>query len=235
MLVVAIGALELGNLPMHQRLELGGASERARDGVVHGADLPAHGLAERGDLLLGHPVRLGETDRHLRHGRAHVLEFLGADREIGEEPEQRDRHRNDREGCHRSRGQQRGKPTACIRHVLGEHRNTQDRTDGTPGDRANRGNPVGLARGLLLERVDEAADRGAVIIGGDTLAGRSERHGGGRPGAQGPARAGPAAAPGSGPQNHRSQVARPRRRRPVGRVPSPIPSIDRLTQPAEMP
>ena len=52
-LVLAVGLLERGHLVVDQAFELAGASERARNGLVHERDLPAHGLSERGSRLLG--------------------------------------------------------------------------------------------------------------------------------------------------------------------------------------
>ncbi|MEZ5775905.1 MAG: hypothetical protein R3D33_14740 [Hyphomicrobiaceae bacterium] len=86
-LVLAIGTLERGDLVVDQRLQLAGPADRPRDGVVHRRDLAADRLAERGDLLLGEPVGLGEPHGDLRHGRGHQPHRLGAPSEIAEEPE----------------------------------------------------------------------------------------------------------------------------------------------------
>ena len=49
-LVVVIGALERGDLVVHQRFEFGGAGQRAFDAVAHGGDFAADGLADGDDL-----------------------------------------------------------------------------------------------------------------------------------------------------------------------------------------
>ncbi len=85
-LVLLVGALQKRHLIVHHRLELAGASERARDGVVHEGDLAAHGLAQRGDLLLGDAIGLGEPDGHLGHGRRPEAQLLRAPGEQGEQP-----------------------------------------------------------------------------------------------------------------------------------------------------
>ena len=55
--VVVVGALERGHFVGDQRLELGGARERALDAVAHGGDLAADGLADGDDRTRGRPLR----------------------------------------------------------------------------------------------------------------------------------------------------------------------------------
>ncbi len=92
-LVVLVGALERGHLVVDERLELAGAAERARDGLVHEGDLAAYGLAERGDGLLRHAVGLGEAHGDLGHGGGAQSKLLRAPGEKREEPQ--DCHRDD--------------------------------------------------------------------------------------------------------------------------------------------
>src|SRR5262245_58370661 len=63
LLVLLVGALERRDLVVNERLELSGAAQRARDGVVHERHLATYGLAEGGDGLLRHAIGLGEPDR----------------------------------------------------------------------------------------------------------------------------------------------------------------------------
>ena len=46
-LVLGIGALDLVDFGVDQRLELDGARQRALDAFAHGRDFAAHGLADR--------------------------------------------------------------------------------------------------------------------------------------------------------------------------------------------
>ena len=91
-LVLLVGALQHADLVVHHGFQLAGTTERARDGVVHEADLAAHGLAERGGVLLGEPVGLGEADGDLGHGRGPQAQLLGAPGEQRHQPQQRDGH-----------------------------------------------------------------------------------------------------------------------------------------------
>ena len=68
-LVLCIGTLKSRDLVMDQRLKLACAAKRAGDRVVHRRDLPAYGLPERGDRLLGHAVGFREPDRDFGHRR----------------------------------------------------------------------------------------------------------------------------------------------------------------------
>jgi hypothetical protein len=89
-LVLAVGPFERGYLAMHHGFELARPADGARNGVVHGGDLPPDGLAHGRDGLLGKPVGLGEAHGDFGHGRGHEAEFLGAPDEKGEEPEDDD-------------------------------------------------------------------------------------------------------------------------------------------------
>jgi hypothetical protein len=109
-LVLVVGPLQRCHLVVHQRLELAGAAQRARDRLVHERDLTAHGLAQRGRRLLGRPVGLGQPHRHLGHGRRHQFQFLRAPNEQRQEPEQRDRQAD---GCRRHHHHRAGEERAA--------------------------------------------------------------------------------------------------------------------------
>ena len=92
-LVLGVGALELVDLGVDQRLQLDGARQRALDAFAHRRDLAAHGLADHHDAVLGEPLGLGEAEGHFGHrlrGEPHVL---GAAHHDGEAPEQDDAER----------------------------------------------------------------------------------------------------------------------------------------------
>ncbi len=91
-LVLLVGALQHANFVVHHGFQLASATERARDGVVHEADLAAYGLAERGRALLGEPVGLGEANGDLGHGRGSEAQLLRAPGEQRHQPQKRDGH-----------------------------------------------------------------------------------------------------------------------------------------------
>ena len=104
-LVVVVGVLERGDLVGDQRLELGGARERALDAVAHGGDLAADRLPDGDDQFARDRLRLGEPHGDLGHRLRDQPHFLRAPRHVGEHVEEHDRrqvdggeHRQDRRG-----------------------------------------------------------------------------------------------------------------------------------------
>ena len=178
-LVVLVGALEHADLVVHHGFELAGAPEGARDGVVHEADLAAHGLAERGGVLLGETVGLGQADGDLGHGRGSQAQLLGAPGENGHQPQQGDRHDDggDGEECRRAREQLE---PADHRPGVGDRGEDEGNAEAAPDDARHAGELVGRVGRLLLQGEDEAADAGAVVVGGDAVArgtgGAAARH-----------------------------------------------------------
>ena len=90
-LVVGVGALERGDLVVHQHFELARPRERPLDAVAHGRHFAADRLADGDDRFLGDVLRLGEAERHFRHGARHHAHFLAAPDENGDAPEEQDR------------------------------------------------------------------------------------------------------------------------------------------------
>ena len=163
-LVLAIGALERGDLAVHHGFELARPADGAGDGVVHGGDLAANGLSHGGDRLLGEPVGLGQPDRDLGHGRGHEAQFLRAPHQQRQEPEDDDRNDNGDGGGERRRAAEQA------RHpVRGDLRRNQAEgekaADDEPERRCGKRDQERRARGPLLEREDQPADRGNVVIG----------------------------------------------------------------------
>ncbi|WP_410712084.1 hypothetical protein [Bradyrhizobium sp. BEA-2-5] len=162
-LVVAIGALQRGDLVGDQRLELAGARNRALDAVAHRRDLAADGLADGDHGIGGRAFGLGEADRDLRHRLRDHLHALTMRGEAGEIVEQQDRH-----------GEQRGK--------AGEHqdagalghrglqgwpeRDGEDDAAQQPCAGADKEQREGVARAFSLQRLQHLADGFAIIIGG---------------------------------------------------------------------
>ena len=95
-LVFAVGPFKSGNLVVDHSFELGGPADCTRDGVIHSGDLPADGLANRGNGLFRKLVGFGQAHGNLCHGRSHKSKLLGAPHEEGQEPEDNDRDENSR-------------------------------------------------------------------------------------------------------------------------------------------
>ena len=94
-LVVVVGVFEGGDLVRDQRLELGGARERALDAVAHGGDFAPDRLADGDDRLARHRLGLGEPHGDLGHGLGDEAQFLRAPRHVGEHVEEDDRREED--------------------------------------------------------------------------------------------------------------------------------------------
>ena len=94
--VVVVGALERGDLVGDQRLELGGARQRALDAVAHGGDLAADRLADGDDRLARDRLRLGEPHGDLGHRLGDEPQLLRAPHHVGEHVEEDDRREEDR-------------------------------------------------------------------------------------------------------------------------------------------
>ena len=65
--VVAICALERGDLALHQGFEFAGARQRSFNAVAHGRDFASDRLPDGYDRILRHAFRLGEPHRDPRH------------------------------------------------------------------------------------------------------------------------------------------------------------------------
>ena len=89
--VVVVGVLERGDLVGDQRLELGGARQRALDAVAHGGDFAADRLADGDDGFARHRLRLGEPHGDLGHGLGDEPQFLRAPCHVREHVEEDDR------------------------------------------------------------------------------------------------------------------------------------------------
>ena len=174
-LVLLVGAFERGDLVVHQRLELAGAAERTTDGIVHERDLAAHRLTERGDGLLRHAVGLGETHRDLGHRARAQPQLLRTPRHQGKAVEQADRTDQRRQQREELRPLRDGNDAGAAQHVLAEVDAGEHDGDDRPG-RTGAGRDMERPhRGPLVQRIDQAADRGGVVVGRDAIA----RRGGG--------------------------------------------------------
>ncbi|MHC2694556.1 hypothetical protein ACVME9_007047 [Bradyrhizobium liaoningense] len=169
-LVVAIGALQRGDLVGDQRLELAGARNRALDAVAHRRDLAADGLADGDHGIGGRAFGLGEADRDLRHRLRDHAHFLAAPDEAGEEVEQHDRREDHRDQAGDD------EDAAALAHGgldRGQEADGQRGAGGEPDAGEDGGECVDAAgRAALLKRLEQLADGLAVVIRG---AARRER------------------------------------------------------------
>ncbi len=103
--------------------------------------------------------------RDLGHGRGHEAKLLRAPDEQREEPEDDDRNEDGDGG-----GERRGAAEQARHAGRGDLRRDQpeseEAADEEPGDRGGQRHQEGRARRSLLEREDQPADRGDVVIGG---------------------------------------------------------------------
>ncbi len=163
-LVVGIGALERGDFIGNQGFEFAGARNRALDAVAHRRDFAADRLTDGHHRVAGRSLRLGKTDRHLRHRLRDHPHFLAAPGKAGEEVEQHHRHaeQGDKTGQH-----QDAAALAHRRLNRGQEAEGQQRAAGEPDagdDGEDRKHAAG--RAALLNGLQELPDGFAVVIGG---------------------------------------------------------------------
>ena len=65
--IVVIGALELRDFVMHQRLEFAGAGKRPLDAVAHRGNFAPDCLSDRDNGIVGDELGLGKPDRDVGH------------------------------------------------------------------------------------------------------------------------------------------------------------------------
>ncbi len=162
-LVVVVGMFEGGDLVLHQRLELGGARERALDAVAHGGDFAADRLADGDDQFARDGLGLGQPHGDLGHGLGDQPQFLRAPRHVGQHIEEDDRHEEDdaEHGQHRCRQAGRSERGLQLRQIHpAEHEPGQH-----PGDGEDGRDDVGRVRRATLQRAQNLADGFAIVVG----------------------------------------------------------------------
>jgi hypothetical protein len=90
--IVAIGALQLVDLGVDQRLQLDRARQSALDAFAHGLHLAAHRLADHHHPVGRQMLRLGQPHGHFGHGLRGDAHLLRAADHDGEAEEQQNRH-----------------------------------------------------------------------------------------------------------------------------------------------
>ena len=106
-LVVGVGALQFGDLVLHQRFKFAGPGDRAFDAFAHRGDFAPDGLADHGHPLLRQIFRRGEAEGDLAHRAGGVAHLLGAADKNGKAKEHDDRdHHADHDRDHAGQGTQ---------------------------------------------------------------------------------------------------------------------------------
>ena len=160
-LVVVIGALERGHFVLHERLELGGARERAFDAVAHGGDFAADRLADIDDGFARRGFRLAEPHRDLRHRLRDETHLARAVDHLREHEEKSRRQQEDRGRAREWRGRHcrpfagRAAPS---KRTAGQ---ASPRQPSRPRRRCSR-----CARHARLQRLQDLTDRFPVVVGG---------------------------------------------------------------------
>ena len=155
-LVVRIGAFEVGDFVMHHQFEFAGARQSALDAIAHGGDLAANRLRENHHLLGGEAVGVGKPDRHFTHGARRMAHFLNPLGQGGDHEEESD-GANGGQSEHRRRGLVI-RSASCAKGIDAHH--------GEPADRQTCGDDLCGAARAVLQRLEDLADRAAVVVGG---------------------------------------------------------------------
>ncbi len=163
-LVVVIGVLQRRHLVGDQRLEFGGARQRALDAVAHGGDLAADRLADGDDGFARDRLGLGEAHRNLGHRLGDQPQLLRAPRHVGEHEEEDDRGEED----HRQHAQNRRTETARAERSLqfGQVHPAEQEAGQRPDHREHRRDQIRGAGRAALDRAEDLADRLPVVVGG---------------------------------------------------------------------
>ncbi len=167
-LVLAIGALERGNLGPDHGFHFAGAGQRAFDAVAHRGDLAANGLAQTHHLFGGDGFRLRQPDRHFRHRAGGMAHFLRASQNRAHGQEEDDRT-DQREGGNGGGGTEQRTGEGGR---MGEHDIADPQAGPGGGSNDRHGHAGGVGSGL--EALQNLANRRAIIVGGQG-AGRHNR------------------------------------------------------------
>ena len=164
--VVAIGALERGNLVGDERFKFAGARDRAFDAVAHRGDFAADRLADGHHGIGGGGFGLGEADRDLRHRLRDHPHFLAAPGEACEEIKQQHRRKEQRR---EAREYQHAAALSDRRLQRGEEGEGQERTADDPHTaKYGRQRIDAAGRAALLDCLQNLPNGLAIVIGGAT-------------------------------------------------------------------
>src|SRR6185312_4513675 len=160
--VVVIGALDGGDLVVHERLELGGAGKRPLDAIAHGRDLAANRLADRHYGFARHGLGLRHAHGDFRHRLGDDTHVLRAREHLRQRVEEADRHDN----AGGDRGDGAGERLRPETGELARKGVDQGEARGGPGDGGDAGKDVRGPGRTAAERLEDHADLFAVVIGG---------------------------------------------------------------------
>ena len=163
-LVVVIGALELGDFVVHQRLQFGGARERALDAVAHGGDFAPDRLTDAHDRFAGDAFRLGEAQGRVGHRGRDRAQLLRAAYHVGEHEDERDRHDDRAENAEQLR--RGGAPAEPLGDVGAEIAERQRDPEPRPHDGENAGRNIRTHGRASRQRRHEASAEPAVVVRG---------------------------------------------------------------------
>ena len=167
--VLAVGTLKCGDFIVNQRFQLAGASQCARNRIIHGGDLAANGLTERCHRLRGQLVGFGQAHRDFRHRRRHQAQFMRTPDQQRQKPEQGHGYeygRHQCQGCWIAQyiaARQRGK-------TLIEQQQSGGQAHKQPNNRRRERQIERRARRALLKRENQPADRRKIVIRGNPAA-----------------------------------------------------------------
>ncbi len=162
--VVVVGVFERRHLVGDQRLELGGARERALDAVAHGGDFAPYRLADGDDGFTRDRLGLGEPHRHFRHRLRDQAHLLRAHGHVGE-------HIEEHHGCEIDRAEhrehRRGQAGRTERRLqIGKIEPAEREPADHPYAREHAREDVGCLSGTPLDGAQDVADRFLIVIGG---------------------------------------------------------------------
>ena len=156
--VVVIGALERGDLVVHERFQLVGAGKGALDAVAHGGDLAADRLADRHDRFTRDRLRLREADGDLAHAARDDAHFLrAADQPAHDEKEHDRQDEGGQEGEHGRRCDVEGGP--------GKEARAEKQAEADPGDGDEEGQPERRRGGAARQALQQLGNVPAIVIG----------------------------------------------------------------------
>jgi len=165
--VLVVGALERRDFAPHHGLEFGCARDGAFDAVAERRDFAADGLADRNDGVGGDAFGLGEAQRDFRHRARDMAHFLRAANKHRRHDEEEGRQQD----CGERRQEARLRGDFGNRHRAGSSpvlRTRDQRAADDPSHRAEQRCKNRRARRLLVKRLQNLADRLAVVVRGGT-------------------------------------------------------------------
>ena len=173
-LMFAGGALQRRNLAAHQRFQLAGAGEGALDAVAHRGHFAADRLAQRGELLARHALGFGQPHRDMGDGGGRLAQL----RQPARQSRKAEHHHHRRQRGEQEQHGFRAEHLRRGREVVGRALVAVIGAKAEPKRRQNRcGDERGGAGAADLQRLDDGAGGGAVVVGGPFRGGEARLRG----------------------------------------------------------